>query len=341
VARLLAAGANLVGVTVLDELACSLIGQNSFYGTPDNPRAPGRFCGGSSCGSAAAVAANACDFALGTDTGGSVRVPAAFTGLLGMRPTHGAIASDGVVPLVPSMDTIGAFARDGELLACVMETLLGCEAGSAPTRIVLIEDAFARADPSVRSELERGVAELQRGYGVQLVRAPRLWSDDPGSLVGAYNALFVHEAWQVHGAWIRSVRPDLGPILNERFAAIERAACDEPDLGPHEQVRARLRSEIAALLTDSDGVLALPTAPCPALYRGASKEVLNAFRTNTLALTAISSLSGAPVLAVPLGTTQGAPVGLSLMAQPGDDARLLAFARSLSLTPPRRVLVGK
>jgi amidase len=332
VARLRAAGGTLVGVTVMDELACSLIGQNAFYGTPDNPRAQGRFCGGSSCGSAAAVAANACDFALGTDTGGSVRVPAALTGLFGMRPTHGAIASDGVVPLAPSLDTIGAFAREGELLAAVMETLLDHGADTMPTRIVVLEDAFARAERVVRRELERALTELSRAYRLELTRGA-LSNVDLGDLTGLYSQLFAYEAWQTHGAWIKSVSPDLGPNLSLRFAAIEKAVADGIDLVPIEAARAQLRENIARLLADERSLLVLPSVPCVAPYRHGGPGAVASFRAETLPLTAIASLAGAPVLAVPAGMANGAPVGLSFMAKPGADGSLLALARGLSIAP--------
>ncbi|MFZ0888721.1 MAG: amidase family protein, partial [Candidatus Binataceae bacterium] len=116
---LLAAGATLVGKTLTDELAFSVAGENIHYGTPLNPRAPERTCGGSSCGSASAVAGALVDFALGTDTGGSVRVPAAFCGLYGMRPSHGRVPIEGVIAHVPSADTVGWMAPDAEMLGRV------------------------------------------------------------------------------------------------------------------------------------------------------------------------------------------------------------------------------
>ncbi len=130
ICMLLDAGARLVGKTILDELAYSVAGENIHYGAPINPRAPGRTTGGSSCGSAAAVAGGLVDFALGSDTGGSVRVPASFCGLFGIRPTHGVVPVSGLVPHVPSADTVGWFARDGRTLRHVGEVLLGGLAGS-------------------------------------------------------------------------------------------------------------------------------------------------------------------------------------------------------------------
>src|SRR6187401_2279204 len=115
--RLLGAGATMVGKTHTEEMAFSLTGKNAHYGTPLNPAAPGRIPGGSSSGSASAVAGHLVDFAIGSDTGGSVRAPASFCGIYGIRPTHGRIALDGVCPLAPMFDTCGWFARDPEMLA--------------------------------------------------------------------------------------------------------------------------------------------------------------------------------------------------------------------------------
>src|SRR5262245_40397488 len=129
--RLLAAGATLVGKSCTDELAFSLDGINVHYGTPLNPRFPDRLPGGSSSGSASAVAAGLCDFALGSDTSGSIRVPASYCGVYGFRPSHGAVPIDGVVPLAPAFDTVGWLARDAAMLRRSGRILLGRDDGPA------------------------------------------------------------------------------------------------------------------------------------------------------------------------------------------------------------------
>ncbi len=144
---LLDAGATLVGKTIMDELAFSLNGENIHYGTPVNPAAPDRIPGGSSSGSASATAGRLVDFALGTDTSGSVRVPASYCGLFGIRTTHGAISTEGVVPLAPSFDTVGWFAREADLLYRIGEVLLPTQSASKlPARLLIADDAFALAD---------------------------------------------------------------------------------------------------------------------------------------------------------------------------------------------------
>src|SRR5437879_8043802 len=147
VQRLLEAGATLIGKTITDEVSLGIVGENAFYGTPLNSRAPDRVPGGSSSGSAAAVAAGLCDTALGTDTGGSVRVPASFCGLYGIRPTHGRIDLTGMLPQAPSSDTSGWFARDATTFARVSEVMLGEPISvTLPTRPVVAVDTFGFAD---------------------------------------------------------------------------------------------------------------------------------------------------------------------------------------------------
>src|ERR1700740_38278 len=125
VQRLLDAGATLIGKTITDEVSLGIVGENAFYGTPVNVRAPGHVPGGSSSGSAAAVAAGICEVALGTDTGGSVRVPASFCGLYGIRPTHGRLDLSGMLPQAPSSDTNRWVARDAATFVRVGEVMLG------------------------------------------------------------------------------------------------------------------------------------------------------------------------------------------------------------------------
>src|SRR5262249_22472026 len=152
------AGARLVGKTMTDELAWSLNGENFHYGTPVNPKAPGRIPGGSSSGSAAAVAGGLVDFAVGSDTGGSGRLPASYCGIFGIRPTPGRIPIAGAVPLAPSYDTVGWFARDGALLARVGAVLLGSgPASEQPRRLLIAEDLFQAAGPAATDALQDGI----------------------------------------------------------------------------------------------------------------------------------------------------------------------------------------
>src|SRR5215211_8463356 len=162
--------ARCVGKTVSDELAFSLLGDYHFYGTPLNPKAPERVPGGSSSGSASAVVCRLVDFALGTDTGGSVRVPANNCGIWGMRPSHGFISVAGVNPLAPTFDTVGILASSAEVLGRAASVLLACEdiPGEDAGTIHLLEEAFSIADPDVRQALEEPVQRLRSLFGGRL-----------------------------------------------------------------------------------------------------------------------------------------------------------------------------
>src|SRR3989442_143192 len=158
VQRLLDAGATLIGKTVTDEVSLGILGENPFDGTPLNPKAPDRVPGGSSSGSASAVAQGLCDVALGTDTGGSVRVPASFCGLYGIRPTHGRLDLTGMMAQAPSSDTTGWFARDAKTFARVSEVMLGEPIPtSLPTRLVVAVDPFALPDSAAAPAPPKGL----------------------------------------------------------------------------------------------------------------------------------------------------------------------------------------
>jgi amidase len=178
VETLLNAGADLIGKTITDEVSLGILGENPFYGTPVNPAAPDRVPGGSSSGSAAAVAGRLCDFAIGTDTGGSVRVPASFCGLYGMRPTHGRIDLSGMMPQAPSSDTMGWFSRDTDTLERISSVFLGeAVPGELPTELIVAVDAFGFARKDTRSALDPMVKKLSTligGFHEEIHGTPRL-----------------------------------------------------------------------------------------------------------------------------------------------------------------------
>ncbi|GAB2176491.1 amidase [Dongia sp. agr-C8] len=323
ITRLVEAGATMVGKTITDELAYSLNGQNFHYGTPRNGGAPDRIPGGSSSGSVSAVANGAADFALGSDTGGSVRIPACLNGICGIRPTHGATDLSGVMPLAPSFDTVGWFARDAALLAKVGDVLLPEDRVQDQLgRAVLIPtDAWALADPEVRAVLW---AALDR-----LVLPPRQEIDLAGPTGGldvwrtTFRTIQMREIWGQHGAWIESRKPVFGPEIAERFALAKETAA-KPDQG-----EVKLREEIRSLLDEylADGaVMVIPTAADIAPLKTQSAAESLRFRDRTLSLTALSNLTGVPQVQVPAGRVHGAPVGLSFIAARGSDRALLKFA---------------
>jgi amidase len=322
VARLLDAGATLVGKTITDELAWSLMGENAHYGTPVNAAAPDRIPGGSSSGSASAVAGGAADTALGSDTGGSVRIPASFCGLWGLRPTHGAIPLDGVLPLAPTFDTVGWFARDAATFARVGAVLLGPAEDAPPPAVRIAEDAFALCDPAVAAALRPLADRLAEALGGRRESASLLPEGD-GPWRDAFRVLQSREAWAAHGAWISSTDPRFGPGVADRFAAAARIGVAEEKAAA--EVRAGAAAHVRGLTADGALVL-LPTAPCAAPPRGAPAAATETARIRILALTCPAGLAGAPQLTIPAATADGGPVGLSILAAPGADRRLLALA---------------
>ena len=330
VTSLLAAGANARGKTHTDELAYSLNGENAHYGTPTNPNAPNRVPGGSSSGSAAVVAGGLADFALGTDTGGSVRVPGSYCGLYGLRPTHGRIPTTDAVLLAPSFCTVGFFARDPALMRRVAAVLLPPDTAAAarpPPRLLVPEDLWELASPDVAAVLEPAVAAVERRYGA--ATRVRLTAEG-GAGVSEWFHAFRHaqgyEVWGQHGAWITAQQPAFGPGLKERFAWA--STITEEQRAEAEATRARVRERLQEVLGD-DGVLLMPTTPGPAPIKGLPSKELEAFRFKALQLTCPAGLGGAPQVTLPVAKVEDAPVGLSLLGPRGADEWLLEMAGAI------------
>ncbi len=325
VQMLLDAGARLVGKTHTEEMAWSLTGENAHYGTPVNVRAPGRVPGGSSSGSAAAVAAGLVDFALGSDTGGSVRLPASYCGILGLRPTHDRISLDGVCPLAPSFDTCGWFARDPGVFERVGRVLLRDDAPAAkPRRLLVAQDAFGFADDSARTALQPALAKVAGLIGMPenvTVGDESLtqWMDYFRFPQGA-------EAWIAHGEWVTRVQPQFGPAIKGRFEWARTVA-------PADVARARARREEISRRMDAllagDAVLAVPSAPGIALPRNSPAKVVDELRARALPMLCIAGLARLPQVSLPLATVDGCPLGLSLIAARGNDTLLLELAKKL------------
>jgi len=326
VEKILAAGATITGKTICDEFFYSISGVNAHYGTPPNIRAPGRIPGGSSSGSAAATGANACDFALGSDTGGSVRIPASFNGVYGLRPTHGRVDLTGAMAMAPSFDVAGWFANSPGVLRRIGTVLLqGSAVNERATRLVVATDAFAQADAEVTALC---LGFLDRGAKLLPVRvkanvAPEgfdTWRE-------AFRVVQAKEVWETFGAFITQAKPKLGPGIKERmdFAA---SVTDEQANRSRETVAAA-RTQIRATLPPGT-IMALPTAPSIAPPLTATGEALELFRVRTMRLTCIAGLGGLPQINIPVGTVSGCPAGISLIGWPGGDEVLLDLACRLA-----------
>ena len=326
VASLLAAGADMLGKTQTDELTYSLNGENVHYGTPVNVNAPGRIPGGSSSGSAAAVAGGLVDFALGSDTGGSVRAPASFCGLYGIRPTHGRVSLAGACALAPSFDTAGWFARDASLLERVGRVLLGeTHSGSVSGNVLLAEDAWGQAVPEAAAALQPALARISeilvelRSVTISTAGLPQWFQ--------AFRILQGAEIRDQLGEWVARVKPRLGPGVHERMQWTTTISAVQ--VAQAQAMRSVARERMDALL-GGGAVMVLPTVPDIAPLRDTPAAALDDFRARAMSLLCIAGLAGLPQVSLPLASLQGCPLGISLIAARGADALLLALARRIT-----------
>jgi amidase len=325
VTALLEAGARLVGKTKTVELAYGMSGENVWYGTPLNPAAPDRFPGGSSCGSAAAVAAGLVDIAMGSDTGGSVRIPASYCGIFGIRPSWGAVSLTGACPLGPAYDTAGWFAARASLLRRAGEVLLPPGDGAALGPLLKAQEPWVNAEPAIAAALGDGFAAVESVLGTAL--PVQVAPEGLDVFYESFRCAQAVEAWTSLGPWVVATNPSFGPGVKERFAAA--AAMDPAKAAAGRAFRRVAQARLRALLSGG-AVLAYPTSPLPAPLLGASQAEQNAVRERTMGVTAIAGLCGLPEVTIPAGRVGGAPVGLSLVAGPGRDLALLALAERVA-----------
>jgi amidase len=326
VQRVLDAGATVIGKTICDEFFFSVTGANAHYGTPVNPRAPGRLPGGSSSGSASAVASGACDFALGSDTGGSVRIPASFNGLYGLRPTHNRIDLAGVQAMAESFDVPGWFASSPGVFRNVGAVLL--DAQRVPRKIermIALEDAFAEADSDVEDFLRTALEFMTEDLPPVVHARISLEGFDPWR--EAFRTIQGYEVWQTFGNFVTRHNPPMGPGIRERMDY--SSSVTEAEVAAARKVKEQARAHI--LQTVQPGtILALPTAPCIAPRADSSLAEMDHFRTRVMRLTCTAGLAGLPQMNLPIGALAGCPIGLSFIGWAGGDEVLLDLACELS-----------
>src|SRR5216684_5650493 len=303
---LLEAGATLVGKTITDEISLGLLGINRSYGTPLNPRAPDRVPGGSSSGSASAVAGGLVDVALGTDSGGSVRIPASFCGLYGLRPSHGRIPTEGMMTQAPSFDTVGYFARNAATFGRVGAVLLEEQVFDAfPDEIIVATDCFALADEPVRRALLPVLDHLRHAAPV----SESLLAD--GDLRD----------------WIDRVNPRLSAEVAGAFA--DDGHIPASNLAAAKTFRESASKRLDGLL-DRRRVLCMPTSPILPIGRDARLSEMRTAVRRIVDLTAIAGLTGLPQVNLPMAAIGSIPVGLSLVGWRGGDAALVGAACALA-----------
>lgn len=327
VQRLLDAGAAMVGKTVTDEFAFSMNGNNAHFGAPINGAAPDRISGGSSSGSASAVSSGLCDFALGTDTGGSVRAPANHCGLYGLRPTHGRIALAGVLDLAPGFDTCGFFTRDSHSFARVAHVLMDADPVALPAtpRLLWPTEVWALLAPDVLADAKPMAEQVQAVLGT--ARPVAVVRDSFDAMYWHFRHLQGRESWMTDGPLIERFAPPLGPGVAERFAWSRQVT--DAQVAAASAFRAAYAQQIDDLL-GHDGVLLMPTMPDVAPLRTAPDSALEDYRNSAIRMLCIAGLTRTPQLSLPLLQRNGAPMGLSLLGPRGSDLSLIALAQRLA-----------
>jgi amidase len=322
---LLQAGATLVGKTITDEISLGLLGINRFYGTPLNPRAPDRVPGGSSSGSASAVAGGLVDVALGTDSGGSVRMPASFCGLYGLRPTHGRIPTEGMMTQAPSFDTVGYFARNATTFGQVGAVLLAEQVVDAfPDEIIVATDCFALADEPVRRAL---LPVLDRLRHAAPVSESLLANGDLRDWSHHQRVLQKSEFHATFRDWIDRVNPRLSAEVAGAFA--DDGHIPASNLAAAKTFRESASKRLDGLL-DRRRVLCMPTSPILPIGRDARLSEMRTAVHRIVDLTAIAGLTGLPQVNLPMAAIGSIPVGLSLVGWRGGDAALVGAACALA-----------
>lgn len=320
VARLLAAGARVGGIARTDEFAYSLTGGNGGFGMPVNPAAPDRIPGGSTSGPAVAVARGEADIGLGTDTAGSIRVPAAYQGLWGIRTTHRRVDTAGLLPLAQSFDTVGWITRDGTTLAEVAECVLEADSAAAPTGCAIDRAVCALADPEIAAAV--GAVADSLGAAPVALRPSENWP-------AAFRVVQAFEAWANHGEWVAAHPGVLEPEVAQRFAFA--ATVTAAQAGTAREILAGAAESLRSAV--GDRALVLPTVATPPPPRTGDRQVWERARARTLRLTCAASIAGLPAVTVPLESGGGIPIGVCFLGAPGSDRSLIRLALSSVAVP--------
>ncbi|WP_218397056.1 amidase [Alteromonas lipotrueae] len=337
VEALCSAGVTFKGKTITDELAYSLHGQNKHYPQLVNPIAPAHIPGGSSSGSAVAVSAHLADIGLGTDTGGSIRVPASYQGLWGLRTSHNAIPCDNMVALAPSFDTIGWMTRDIDTLEKVSHVCLANagqeelstianDTNNITIRIGAVQHLLQSAKHGALVTKWLETLNEKAGVTVCTITEDEL---DLSALntAATFRVLQGAEIWQQHGQWITDTHPDIAHDIMLRLDWCETISEQEIEHAKKQQVA--FQEYINGLFETVD-VLLIPTTPGIAPRCDADEETLANDRNALLALTSIAGLAELPQIHMPLFTLQNAPCGLSLVGKKGSDLALIKLAKALT-----------
>ncbi|WP_417696136.1 amidase [Psychromonas sp.] len=325
--KLLSQGANCVGRVQTDELAYSLNGQNIHYGTPTNPIAPNCLPGGSSSGSAVAVARKDVDFSIGTDTGGSVRVPASYCGLFGLRPTLGKLDLSNAFTLSTSFDTAGIFSRDLTLLKAVFKTLSEDNTSGEATAQIYLDDTLAKSLSETRLNSLQAWCKASsiKLLGCNLLGELAMTLDDLSLL---FRTIQGYEIIQEHDQWLAKYGETLDPSILLRVDWARTITSAKYDQAKTQQ--RDFTNKVTDHLEQLNGLFVLPTTPSGAPSLTLTGEKLADYRSQLMGLTSIAGLSGLPQLHLPMADLDEGPCGFSLMGLANSEADLIATGLALT-----------
>ncbi|XP_004248799.1 outer envelope protein 64, mitochondrial [Solanum lycopersicum] len=345
VTALLKNGSTCVGKTIMDEFGLGITGENVHYGTPTNPKLPSHIPGGSSSGSAVAVAAELVDFALGTDMTGCIRVPAAFCGVFGFRPSHRAISTVGVLPVSQSLDSIGWLARDPSVLHRVGHVLLQIPS-IEPKRtrcFVIADDLFQLCNVPKQKTVYVVTKVIEKLSGYQapkhlnlgqyiasnvpslkgFIEQSTIQQNGMSTLRALSSVMFLLQRYEFntnYEEWMKAVKPRLGSQVTNHIAAADTLAPE--NIKVLYKVRTEMRVAMQNLLKN-DGILVLPTVADPPLKLKSRKGLYAEVHDRAFALLGIASMSGCCQAAIPFGEHENYPISLSFIASHGTDKFLL------------------
>lgn len=326
ITKLLEAGADLVGKTVCDELCFSISGENWHYGSPINPHDPRRFAGGSSSGSAVAVAGGLVDFSLGSDCLGSVRVPASYNGIYGVRPTYERVDNNGEAPYCESMDVLGYMAKDSGVLKRISKIILGEDkTGFNFKRLIIATDCYEELDKDVKAALKPAISYI--GENLSLVEEVEISPEGIDDWVNTFRLIQGYEVWESYGSWVRKYRPIISRGPRERLEWASTISME--DYKSAYSKRQNIIDRVHTILGD-DGLLCIPTAASVAPLRTAPLKEINATRAQSSSLLAISPLTNTPQITIPMVKQFEVPLGLSLIGPMGSDLSLVEFSTHMA-----------
>lgn len=326
IVKMLESGADLVGKTICDELCYSISGENWHYGSPVNPHDVRRLTGGSSGGTGAATAAGLVDFAFGSDCLGSVRVPASYNGVLGIRPTYQRVPNDGEAPYCESMDVLGYVARNAEVFKRVSQVLLGEDKEKVRYKKLLVaEDCFQTVDADVAAAFDKSIEFM--GNKIDSVEKVRVAPEGLEKWVKLFQVIQGYEVWESYGGWVRKYQPSLPPGQKDRLQTASKITLEAYQQA-HEE-RKEIIKRVRELIP-SDTILCLPTAASVAPLKSEGLEKITANRLQSSSLLCISPLSGTPQVSLPITEMDGMPLGLSLIGAAGADLSLAEFSADIT-----------